>query len=90
MSWINVESHLAVKPCKTVLFRSRPVAFLRMLLSASLESNHVETIFKSNHAEISRIKYVPHLDVYFVLETTFYNKTIPCNKTYDFQPKYGT
>ena len=59
MSWINVESHLAVKPCKTVLLRSTSVAFLCMLLSASLESNHVETIIKSNHTEISRIKYVP-------------------------------
>ena len=59
MSWINVESHLAVKPCKTVLLRSTSVAFWCMLWSASLESNHVETIFKSNHTEISRIKYVP-------------------------------
>ena len=59
MSWINVESHLAVKPCKTVLLGSTFVAFLCMLLNASLESNHVETIFKSNHTKISRIKYVP-------------------------------
>ena len=58
MSWINVESHLAAKTCKTVLLRSTSVVFLRMLLNAPLESNHVETIFKSNHTEISRIKYV--------------------------------